>query len=80
MAETNAEIDQIISECYEKYYQALLKYCMVRLGTLNEHSADCVQEAFLIMQKRLNEGEKIEQPRPFLYKTVGNFIARTIKH
>ncbi|HAY73214.1 MAG TPA: hypothetical protein DCY31_05070 [Ruminococcaceae bacterium] len=73
-------VDSIVNECYEKYYQALFKYCMVRLGELNEHSADCVQDAFLILHNKLKAGEIIENPRPFLYKTVGNFIARTIKH
>lgn len=77
MTETNT--DNIVNECYEKYYQSLYKYCLIRLGDLSEHADDCVQEAFLVFQKRLNDGEVIEQPRPFLYKTVGNFIARTIK-
>lgn len=77
MTETNT--DNIVNECYEKYYQSLYKYCLIRLGELSEHADDCVQDAFLVFQKRLNDGEIIEQPRPFLYKTVGNFIARTIK-
>lgn len=77
MTETNT--DNIVNECYEKYYQSLYKYCLIRLGELSEHADDCVQDAFLVLQKRLNDGEIIEQPRPFLYKTVGNFIARTIK-
>lgn len=77
---TDRKIDKTVDDCYEKYYESLYKYCLVRLGDLSEHADDCVQDAFLVFHKRLIDGETIEQPRPFLYKTVGNFIARTIKH
>lgn len=77
---TDRKIDKTVDDCYEKYYESLYKYCLVRLGDLSEHADDCVQDAFLVFHKRLIDGDTIEQPRPFLYKTVGNFIARTIKH
>ena len=70
-------IEQFINDCYEKYYQSLFKYCRVRLGEFSEHAEDCVQDAFVILQRKLTEGEKIEQPRAFLYRTADNFVKRT---
>ena len=70
-------IEQFINDCYEKYYQSLYKYCRVRLGEFSEHAEDCVQDAFVILQRKLSEGETIEQPRAFLYRTAENFVKRT---
>ena len=73
-------IERFIKDCYEKYYQSLYKYCRVRLGEFSEHAEDCVQDAFVILQRKLTEGEKIEQPRAFLYRTADNFVKRTTEH
>lgn len=73
-------IEQFINDCYEKYYQSLHKYCRVRLGEFSEHAEDCVQDAFVILQRKLSEGETIERPRAFLYRTADNFVKRTVEH
>lgn len=73
-------IEQFFNDCYEQYYQSLFKYCRVRLGEFSEHAEDCVQDAFVILQRKLNEGETIEQPRAFLYRTADNFVKRTAEH
>ncbi len=73
-------VEQFINDCYEKYYQSIFKYCRVRLGEFNEHTEDCVQDAFIILQQKLNDGEIIEQPRAFLYRTADNFVKRTVGH
>ena len=78
--EENMSVEQFINSCYEKYYQSLFKYCRVRLGEFSEHAEDCVQDAFVILQRKLTEGEKIEQPRAFLYRTADNFVKRTTEH
>ena len=52
----------------------------MRLGEFSEHAEDCVQDAFVILQRKLNEGETIEQPRAFLYRTADNFVKRTAEH
>lgn len=73
-------VEQFINDCYEKYYQSIFKYCRVRLGEFSEHAEDCVQDTFVILQRKLTEGEKIEQPRAFLYRTADNFVKRTVEH
>ena len=78
--EENMSVEQFINDCYEKYYKSLFKYCRVRLGEFNEHAEDCVQDAFVILQRKLTEGETIEQPRAFLYRTADNFVKRTTEH
>lgn len=78
--EENMSVEQFINDCYEKYYQSLFKYCRVRLGEFSEHAEDCVQDAFVILQRKLTEGETIEQPRAFLYRTADNFVKRTTEH
>lgn len=72
-------IEQTVKDCYEKYYQSIFKYCRVRLGDFSEHAEDCVQDTFVILQRKLNDGEKIEQPRAFLYRTADNFVKRAIE-
>ncbi|MBR6531541.1 MAG: sigma-70 family RNA polymerase sigma factor [Clostridia bacterium] len=78
--EENMSVEQFINDCYEKYYQSIFKYCRVRLGEFSEHAEDCVQDAFVILQRKLTEGETIEQPRAFLYRTADNFVKRTTEH
>ncbi|MBP3938561.1 MAG: sigma-70 family RNA polymerase sigma factor [Clostridia bacterium] len=78
--EGKLSVEQFINDCYEKYYQSILKYCRVRLGEFSEHAEDCVQDAFVILQRKLSEGEAIEQPRAFLYRTADNFVKRTVEH
>lgn len=75
--EGKLSVEQFINDCYEKYYQSLHKYCRVRLGEFSEHAEDCVQDAFVILQRKLSEGETVEQPRAFLYRTADNFVKRT---
>ena len=70
----------IVNDCYEKYYQSIYRYCYARLGGLNEHAYDCAQDTFLVLQKKLTEGVKIEQKRAFLYRTADTFVMRTIDH
>ena len=79
MAENKKQIDAVVSECYEKYYQSIYRFCFNRLGELNDHAADCVQDTFLVLQNKLLAGEIIELPRAFLYKTADNVVKNTVK-
>lgn len=78
--EGKLSVEQFVNDCYEKYYQSIFKYCRVRLGEFSEHAEDCVQDAFVVLQRKLNEGETVEQPRAFLYRTADNFVKRTVEH
>ena len=68
-----------VGDCYEKYYQSIYKYCRVRLGEFSQHAEDCVQDAFLVLYNKLTDGETVEQPRAFLYRTADNFVKRTVE-
>lgn len=72
------DIEKTVSDCCEKYYQSIYRYCYARLGDLNEHAYDCAQDTFLVLQKKLTEGTDIEQKRAFLYRTADTFVMRTI--
>ena len=71
--------DKTVSECYEKYFQSIYKYCRVRLGEFSQYAEDCVQDAFLVFYNKLRDGETVEQPRAFLYRTADNFVKRTVE-
>ena len=72
-------ISAFVSECYDKYHTAIYKFCLVRLGEMNEHADDCVQEVFLVFQNKLLEGIEILNPRAYLYKIADNIGKDTIK-
>ena len=76
MFQKKSEIEKIVNECYGKYYQSIYKYCYARLGDLNEYAYDCVQDTFLILQKKLSEKQDIEHLRSFLYRTADTFVMR----
>lgn len=79
MTMNKSQADKILSKYYDDCYQSLLKYCRVRLGNFDSHAHDCVQEAFIVLYKKLKSGEEIENPRAFLYRTADNFIRRIVK-
>lgn len=77
---SKSDVEKIVNDCYEKYYQSIYRYCYARLGNLNEHASDCAQDTFLVIQKKLTEGVEIKQERAFLYRTADTFVMRTIDH
>lgn len=80
MSQKNDDVEKTVNDCYEKYYQAIYKYCYARLGVLNEHAYDCVQDTFLVLQKKLSDGIEIDSERAFLYRTADTFVMRTKDH
>ncbi len=70
--------NNFVSECYDKYYQSIFRFCRVRLGELSESAEDCTQETFLVFQNKLSQ-EEILQPRAYLYKIADNVVKDTIK-
>lgn len=75
----NSKVENEFDEYYNDYYDSILKYCRVRLGRFSENAGDCVQETFLVLYNKMTDGETIEQPRAFLYRTADNFVKRTIE-
>lgn len=70
--------DDALSAACRDYKKCLEKYCRVRLGEAADSVDDCVQETFYIYYKKLLNGEIIEKPKAFLYRTADNMIKRKL--
>ena len=68
--------DSKLKADYGKYYASIYKFCLSRLKDDSSYVDDCVQEAFVVLYKRLLSGEKIEYTQAFLYKTASNLIKK----
>ncbi len=66
----------LLQQLYDDYRLKLFNFCLARLSGERESADDCVQEAFLVLNSKLLDGEEIENPRAFLYRTAENFVKR----
>lgn len=66
----------LLQQLYDDYRLKLFNFCLARLSGERESADDCVQEAFLVLNAKLRDGEEIENPRAFLYRTAENFVKR----
>lgn len=66
----------LLQQLYDDYRLKLFNFCLARLSGERESADDCVQEAFLVLSSKLKNGEEIEHPRAFLYRTAENFVRR----
>lgn len=66
----------IFEQCYKDYYQSLINFARARLRESSDFCEDCVQEAYMILYNRLQSGEKFENPRAFLYRTLDNIVKK----
>lgn len=66
----NDPFDQII----ERYYQAIYRYCYVRLGYDPHAADDCTQEVFLILLKKKRGLELTDGIGSWLYETADRVI------
>ena len=66
----------LLQQLYDDYRLKLFNFCLARLSGERESADDCVQEAFVVLNTRLKDGEEIENPRAFLYRTAENFVKR----
>lgn len=71
--------DKLLEEYCQNYKTSLYKYAYLRTGHDKNTAEDCVQEAFVVIYKRLCKGEEFLQPRAFLYRTVDNFVKEHLK-
>ena len=72
----NKQTTALLQQLYDEYRLKLFNFCLARLSGERESADDCVQEAFLVLNNKLLGGEKIENPRAFLYRTAENFVKR----
>lgn len=63
----------MFDEIAEQYYNAIFRYCYVKLS--DEHAAkDCTQEVFLILFEKLDKLKLSENIRAWLYRTADNVM------
>lgn len=71
--------DKLLEEYCQNFKTSLYKYAYLRTGHDKDAAEDCVQEAFMVIYKRMCKGEEFSQPKAFLYRTVDNFVKEHIK-
>lgn len=65
--------ENAFDEIAEQYYNAIFRYCYVRLS--DEHAAkDCTQEVFLIFFDKMDKLKLSENIRAWLYRTADNVM------
>ncbi len=67
------QIEQQFTQVYEKYSDAIFRYCYYRVFD-REKAKDVMQEAYSRTWKYLNEGKQVDNIRAFIYKTANNII------
>lgn len=63
------------TQIYNEYKSPIYKMCLVKLKD-RDSAEDCMQNAFMVLYKKMLSGEEIKNPRAFLYKTSGNFVLK----
>lgn len=71
----NKAVQDRFTQIYNAYKSPIFKMCLVKLKD-KDSAEDCMQNAFMVLYKKMRNGEEIENPRVFLYKTSGNFILK----
>lgn len=62
-----------IIEAYDKYLEAIFRFCYFKTKD-RELAKDLAQQTFLKAWTYLNDGQIIDNLRPFLYKIAGNMV------
>lgn len=78
MAQKINLLEEKFNTYYNSYAKEIFRFCMSRLNKDAQTSEECVQEAFLVLYKKMKKKEEINNPRAFLYKTARNFTLRAI--
>ena len=68
-----ADLRQRFSDAYERYSDELFRHSSLRLSD-RERAVELTQECFLKTWEYIERGERVEEFRPFLYRTLRNLI------
>jgi len=77
--EKKINADKLLEEYCRQYKEILYKYAYLRTGHDKNAAEDCVQEAFMVIYRRMKKGEEFKEPKAFLYRTVDNFIKEHLR-
>lgn len=77
MANKNSVKDEF-TQIYHQYSKQIYRYCLSKLG-LDAHKAeDCMQNTFIVLFKKLQNGEEIIYPGTFLFRTADKIVLNTL--
>lgn len=77
--EKKINADKLLEEYCRQYKEILYKYAYLRTGHDKNAAEDCVQEALMVIYRRMKKGEEFKEPKAFLYRTVDNFIKEHLR-
>ncbi len=69
-------VEDRFTQIYSDYKSSIYRFCLARLKGYSDRAEDCMQNAFIVLYKKLLNGDEIENPRAFLYKTAQNFVMK----
>lgn len=75
-SEKEKALQDRFTQIYNRYKGPIYKMCLVKLKD-ESIAEDCMQNAFIVLYKKMLNGEEIKNPRAFLYKTAGNFVLKS---
>ena len=73
-------IDKLLEEYCRQYKELLYKYAYLRTGHDKTAAEDCVQDAFMVIYRKMKKGEEFSQPKAFLYRTVDNLVKEHLRN
>lgn len=80
---TDKEKSEILEAEFTRLYTELrmsvYKFCLAKLPSDSRSAEDCVQNAFIVLYRKMLDGCEIEYPKAFLYKTANNYIMRVLR-
>lgn len=80
MSDKKKNADKLLEEYCRQYKELLYKYAYLRTGHDKTAAEDCVQDAFMVIYRKMKKGEEFAQPKAFLYRTVDNFIKEHLRN
>ncbi len=79
VAKHSEALQSQFTQLYNDYRQEIYQFCYSRLHGDVQAAEDCMQDAFIVLYKRMKSGEQIQHPRAFLYKTAYNITMKFLQ-
>ena len=70
---SNKVLEKEFRVAYEKHSDAIFRFILFKIDN-REKALDLTQETFMKMWLSVSKGEKLENPRAFLYTVAGNLV------
>lgn len=64
------------TQLYSDYHGAIYKFCLARLEGNTKAAEDAMQNAFIVLYKKMQRKEEIEFPRAFLYRIADKQVLK----